>query len=136
MSECQYYEFAAIDRSLTRTEIAQLRAVSTRAEITSTGFANHYKWGDLKADPIDWMRRYFDAFVYTANWCSCRLCVRVPLPTFRKMELKPFTAGNALTIEASDESREAERQVRSRRAAWLKVSRTRDRTSLLRIVNG
>lgn len=103
MSEYQYYEFAAIDRPLTRVEMAQLRAASTRADITPSGFANHYEWGDLKADPADWMRRYFDAFVYTANWCSCRLALRMPLSTFRTAELKPFATGQALTIEASDE---------------------------------
>lgn len=103
MSEHQYYEFAAIDRPLTRAEMAQLRAVSTRAEITPAGFVNHYEWGDLKADPADWMRRYFDAFVYTANWCSCRLALRVPLTTFRKAELEPFAKQYTLTIEASDE---------------------------------
>lgn len=103
MSECQYYEFAAIDRPLTRDEMAQLRAVSTRAEITPAGFVNHYEWGDLKADPADWMRRYFDAFVYTANWCSCRLALRVPLATFRKAELKPFATRHTLTVEAGDE---------------------------------
>lgn len=103
MSEYQYYEFAAIDRPLTRAEMAQLRAVSTRAEITPSGFVNHYEWGDLKADPADWMRRYFDAFVYTANWCSCRLALRVPQTTFLKSELKPFATGPALTIEGRDE---------------------------------
>ena len=51
MSEYQYYEFAAIDQPLTRTDMAALRAVSTRAVITPSGFANHYEWGDLKADP-------------------------------------------------------------------------------------
>lgn len=103
MSEYQYYEFAAIDQPLTRTDMAKLRAISTRAEITPTGFVNHYEWGDLKADPSDWMRRYFDAFVYTANWCSCRLVLRVPLKTFKKSELKPFTTQHTLRIEASDE---------------------------------
>lgn len=103
MSEYQYYEFAAIDRPLTRAEMAELRAVSTRAGITPAGFVNHYEWGDLKAEPADWMRRYFDAFVYTANWCSCRLALRVPLSAFRKAELKPFATKYALSIEASDE---------------------------------
>ncbi len=103
MSEYQYYEFAAIDRSLSRAEMAQLRAVSTRAEITPAGFVNHYEWGDLKADPSDWMQRYFDAFVYTANWCSCRLALRVPLATFRKAELKSFATRHTLAIEASKE---------------------------------
>lgn len=103
MSEYQYYEFAAIDRPLTRGEMAELRAVSTRAEITPAGFVNHYEWGSLKAEPADWMRRYFDAFIYSADWCSCRLALRVPLATFRKTELKPFETRYALTIEASDE---------------------------------
>jgi len=103
MSEYQYYEFAAIDRPLTRAEMAQLRAVSTRADITPSSFTNHYEWGGLKADPADWMRRYFDAFVYTANWCSCRLALRVPLATFRKAELKPFAARHTLAVEAADE---------------------------------
>jgi hypothetical protein len=103
MSEYQYYEFAAIDRPLTRAEMADLRAASTRAAITPSGFVNHYEWGSLKADPAAWMRRYFDAFVYTAKWCSCRLSLRVPLATFRKAELKPFAAKHALTIETGNE---------------------------------
>lgn len=103
MSEYQYYEFAAIDRPLTTAEMARLRQVSTRGRISASGFVNHYEWGGLKADPTDWMRRYFDAFVYTANWCSCRLALRVPLATFREAELKPFAVGRTLTIEASGE---------------------------------
>lgn len=103
MSEYQYYEFAAIDRPLTAAEMTQLRKVSTRGQISASSFVNHYEWGGLKADPADWMRRYFDAFVYTANWCSCRLSLRLPLATFRKTELKSFITGHALTIEASGE---------------------------------
>lgn len=102
MSEYQYYEFAAIDRRLTHAEMAELRAVSTRAVITPAGFTNHYEWGDLKADPADWMRRYFDAFVYSANWCSCQLSLRVPRGAFRKADLEPFANRHALSIEASE----------------------------------
>lgn len=36
------------------------------------------------------MRRHFDAFVYTACWCSCRLALRVPLDVFRRAELEAF----------------------------------------------
>lgn len=103
MSEYQYYEFAAIDRPLTAAEMARLRQVSTRGRVSASGFVNHYEWGGLKADPADWMRRYFDAFVYTANWCSCRLALRLPLSTFRKVELKPFAIGHGLAIEATGE---------------------------------
>lgn len=101
MSEYQYYEFAAIDRPLTHAEMARLRAISTRAVITPVSFTNHYEWGDLKADPADWMQRYFDAFVYTANWCSHWLSLRVPLGTFPKEALKSFTARRSLAYKAT-----------------------------------
>ena len=78
MSEYQYYEFQAIDRALTADEISALRAVSTRARITARSFVNHYNWGDLKANPDDWMDRYFDAFLYVANWGTRELQLRFP----------------------------------------------------------
>jgi hypothetical protein len=101
MSEYQYYEFAAIDRPLTPAEMAKLRTISTRAEITPVSFVNHYEWGDLKAKPADWMQRYFDAFVYTANWCNCHLSLRVPLDTFPSGSLKPFATRYALTCKTT-----------------------------------
>lgn len=101
MSEYQYYEFAAIDRPLSQAEMARLRAVSTRGIITPVSFVNHYEWGDLKANPGDWMRRYFDAFVYSANWCSCQLALRVPKATFRKADIEPYESDYTLTIDGS-----------------------------------
>lgn len=101
MSEHQYYEFLAVDRALGRGEMAELRSRSSRATITATSFVNEYSWGDLKADPADWMRRFFDAFVYTANWRSCRLALRLPIDAFDETELTRFATQCALTIEDS-----------------------------------
>ena len=53
MSEYQYYEFVAIDKPLTSTQMAELRSRSSRADITRTRFVNHYEWGNFKGDPID-----------------------------------------------------------------------------------
>jgi hypothetical protein len=78
MSEYQYYEFRAIDRPLDREEMDELRALSTRAEITPTSFTNTYHWGDFKGNPSALMDRYFDAFVYVANWGTHRLMLRIP----------------------------------------------------------
>lgn len=78
MSEYQYYEFAAIDRPLTRQDMAALRSISSRAEITPTRFVNEYQWGDLKADPLVLLVKYFDAFLYWANWGTHRLGLRLP----------------------------------------------------------
>ena len=78
MSEYQYYEFLALDRPLTDKQRAELRSLSTRAEITATRFVNEYHWGDLKGDPQKMMERYFDAFLYLANWGTRQLMFRLP----------------------------------------------------------
>lgn len=78
MSEYQYYEFLALDRPLTEKQRAELRSISTRAEITATRFVNEYQWGDLNGDPRTMMERYFDAFLYLANWGTRRLMFRLP----------------------------------------------------------
>jgi hypothetical protein len=78
MSEYQYYEFLALDRPLTEKQRAELRSISTRAEITATRFVNEYQWGDLKGDPRKMLERYFDAFLYLANWGTRRLMFRLP----------------------------------------------------------
>ncbi|HZA24347.1 MAG TPA: hypothetical protein VFA32_17395, partial [Dehalococcoidia bacterium] len=79
MSEYQYYEFQAIDRPLTRQEMSEVRGLSTRATITPTRFVNVYHWGNFKGDPLTLMERYYDAFLYVANWGSHQLMLRLPL---------------------------------------------------------
>jgi hypothetical protein len=68
VSEYQHYEFQAIDRPLTNKELGELRAYSTRARITPTSFINDYSWGNFKGNEDAWMEKYFDAFLYFANW--------------------------------------------------------------------
>ena len=78
MSEYQYYEFQAIDRPLTDKQMQELRSYSTRARITRTSFINDYSWGDFKGDEDAWMEKYFDAFIYVANWGTQVLKLRLP----------------------------------------------------------
>ena len=78
MSEYQYYEFRTLDRPLSDAEMSELRAFSTRAEITATSFTNEYNWGDFKADPELLVERYFDAHVYVTNWGINRFLMRLP----------------------------------------------------------
>ncbi len=103
MSEYQYYEFAAIDKPLTATQMEELRARSSRATITPGNFSNHYSWGNLKGDPLDWMRRYFDAHVYVANWCSCWLYLKLPKDVLDAGTLNGFTTQDALTVDQKGE---------------------------------
>jgi len=78
MSEYQYYEFRAVDKPLTEKDLQALRNISTRARITPTSFVNEYNWGDLKADPLKLVERYFDAFLYVANWGTHWFMLKVP----------------------------------------------------------
>ncbi len=78
MSEYQYYEFQALDRPLTRAQMDELRSYSSRARITPTSFVNEYDWGNFKGDPVKWMEKYFDAFLYVTNWGSRWFMLRVP----------------------------------------------------------
>ena len=51
MSEYQYYEFLALDKPLTNEQRAELRKLSSRAEITATRFVNEYNYGDFRGNP-------------------------------------------------------------------------------------
>jgi len=78
VSEYQYYEFLALDKPLTDEQRAELRKLSSRADITAAGFVNEYNYGDFRGSPEKLMERYFDAFLYLANWGTRRLMFRLP----------------------------------------------------------
>jgi hypothetical protein len=103
MSEYQYYEFRAIDRPLDREQMDELRALSTRAEITPTSFTNTYHWGDFKGKPAALMERYFDAFVYVANWGTHRLMFRIPRRFLDLDTVRAYCDGEFLSLAAGDE---------------------------------
>ena len=96
MSEYQYYEFLAIDCPLDAMQMAALRALSTRAEITSTRFTNVYHWGDFKGSPEKLMEQYFDAHVYVANWGTQILMLRLPKALLSRETLAPYCVDEGL----------------------------------------
>ena len=101
MSEYQYFEFQAIDRPLTENEMTELRALSTRASITSVSFTNEYHWGDFKGDPYKLMQRYFDAHVYVANWRTVIFMVRLPIEALTHETAKAVAVPDLLEIKAT-----------------------------------
>jgi hypothetical protein len=98
VSEYQYYDFRAIDRPLTKKEMAALRSISTRAAITTTSFTNHYEWGDLKANPSKLLEKYFDAFVYVANWGTHEFYIRLPQESVDHKFLKAMIPGATVRV--------------------------------------
>jgi hypothetical protein len=103
VSEYQCYEFVALDRRLTAAEMAELRSISTRAEITPTRFWNEYHWGDLKADPAKLLARYFDVHVYFANWGSRRLMFRLPIAAVDVDALRVYLPGGPVALTTTGE---------------------------------
>ena len=78
MSEYQYYYFEAIDKPLTDQQQKELRKISTRAQINSRRFENEYNFGNLKADPLNLVKKYFDIHLYYANWGTRIIMFKVP----------------------------------------------------------
>jgi len=101
MSEYQYYEFLAVDRPLTATEMKELRALSTRADITRVSFTNDYQWGDFKGNPDKLMERCFDAHVYVANWMTAIFKIRIPVDALAKSTVEALSADGALDFKAT-----------------------------------
>jgi hypothetical protein len=100
MSSYEYYEFQAVDRPLTQTEQAELRSLSTRAQISSTRFQNVYHWGSFKGQPLALMERYFDAFVYVANWQTNWLMLRLPRRLLDPAAARRYEVEGALEVHA------------------------------------
>jgi hypothetical protein len=101
MSEYQCYEFVALERPLTAKQMAELRTISTRAEITPTRFWNEYHWGDFKGDAAKLVARYFDAHLYFANWGTRRLMLRLPSKLVATKSLRPYFVGGAARATAT-----------------------------------
>jgi hypothetical protein len=78
MSEYQRYEFMTSDRPLTRVQLDAVNALSSHIEASSTHALIEYHWGDFKHDPIDVLHKFFDGFLYWANWGSPELALRFP----------------------------------------------------------
>src|SRR5207248_11352889 len=104
MSEYQYYEFVALDRPLTDKQIDAVRQFSTRAEITSTRFTNEYHWGDFKGDPHEFLRKWYDAMVYYANWGSRQFMFRAPADLVDLELAAACCAGDSATMVRAGEN--------------------------------
>jgi hypothetical protein len=102
MSEYQYYEFLALDRPLTAKQRAELRSISSRAEITATRFTNEYQWGDLTGDPLQMVKEYFDAFLYLANWGTRQVMFRLPRGVLDPETARPYCFTDTASLIETD----------------------------------
>ena len=119
MSEYQYYEFQAIDRPLTEREMGELRSFSSRATITPTRFVNHYEWGSFKGNPSAWMEKYFDAFLYLANWGTHELMLRFPRRVLDASMVKQYCCGESASAREKGEQVILEFRSESESGEWI-----------------
>ncbi len=98
MSEYQYYEWQTLDRLLTPEERAAVSKLSSHIEVTSSQAIVTYSWGDFKHDPKQVLARYFDAFLYLANWGSTRLAFRFPKGLLDPKQIEPYLREDCIEL--------------------------------------
>ena len=75
MSEYQYYEFRAIDRSLTEEEQATVGKLSSRVNMSPTHAIFVYNYSDFPARAEEILAKYFDAMLYMTHYSRRTLVV-------------------------------------------------------------
>jgi hypothetical protein len=98
MSEYQYYEFQAVDRRLSGREMQDLRSFSTRARISPTSFVNEYSFGSFKGDEDAWMEKYFDGYLYLANWGTHILQLGLPAKVLPPKTASLYCSSDAASV--------------------------------------
>jgi hypothetical protein len=78
MSEFQYHEWQTIDRLLTTAEQTAVNRLSSHITVTSSRAEVTYHWSSFRHDPVEVMLKYFDAYLYLADWGSLTLMFRFP----------------------------------------------------------
>ncbi|MDQ6695821.1 MAG: hypothetical protein M3014_15660 [Chloroflexota bacterium] len=103
MSEYQYYEFHALDRRLTESEMADIRTLSSRVALTSTSAIFTYHFGDFRGRPESVLEKYFDAMLYTANWGTRRLMFRFPKGLANTGAIEPYCIPDIIILKTTNE---------------------------------
>lgn len=97
MSEHQHYQFLAVDRHLNDEQLAAVRKLTTRADLTRTTFVNSYQWGRFKGSPDRLMEEYYDAHLYFANWGSRKVILRWPATQLPLHVAERYCTGKSAT---------------------------------------
>ena len=99
MSEYQYYEWQSLERPLTAAEQAAVNDLSSHIDVTSSQAIVTYNWGDFKHDPIRVLAKYFDAYLYNANWGVRRLAFRFPRSLLKAADIEPYCDEDHIHME-------------------------------------
>lgn len=101
MSEYQYYEWQTIDRPLTEQEQVEVNKLSSHIAVSPTGAWVDYNWGDFKHDPEEVLAKYFDAFLYMADWGSRTLMFRFPKALIDSGLIDPYRVDGCVELSGA-----------------------------------
>lgn len=104
MSEYQYHEFQALDRTLSKADRSYLQGLSSRAELTATNARFVYNYGDFRGDPLEVLDRCFDSMLYIANFGVRRLTFRLPKELVDPAQFEPYSMSYCITVKTSERS--------------------------------
>jgi|HigsolmetaAR201D_1030396.scaffolds.fasta_scaffold02454_3 hypothetical protein len=93
MSECQLYEFVALEQSLDAKALKYVRDLSSRAHVTATHALFTYSYGNFPADPLNVLAKHYDMLLYMANWGTRQLAFRFSKGTLDAKALAPYYNG-------------------------------------------
>jgi len=96
MSEYQYVAFRAVDRAVSKKNLAYMRRQSTRAHITPWSFENEYHYGDFHGNALEMLRRGYDIHLHYANFGIRTLLIRLPNGFPDAQAAKPYLDGESL----------------------------------------
>jgi hypothetical protein len=102
MSEYQYYEFQSIDRRLTPAEQAEIKKMSSRAQVTPNQAIFLYNYGDFQGSTEKFLTKYFDAMLYLANWGTWQLMFRFPRAIVKPELFQPYELDDVITVTTTD----------------------------------
>ncbi len=100
---CYSLEWQTIDRPLTPEEQREVEQLSSHITVSSTGAWVDYSWGDFKHDPKEVLVRYFDAFLYLANWGSRQLMFRFPADLLDSEQIERYCVPDYIELERIDD---------------------------------
>jgi hypothetical protein len=119
VTEIHYYEFLAVARPLSRAQQAEIREFAKDATITATELTVECENRELVAHPVYLMQHYYDAHLYTANFGSRRIMVKVPRTALGPQAAEQYcvpdrvsiaTAGEHVILDLSSEELDVEEE--------------------------
>ena len=98
VSEYQCYQWKTVGRRLSPKERGEISDLSSHIAVRADSAEVTYHWGDFKHDPVSVLERYFDLFLYEANWGTQRVAFRFDADTVEAEDLRAFAAGEVITV--------------------------------------